>query len=710
MNRLLDFVHFGRALSKSGRWEVFSTAFYMNCVAVLLFACCFAYVFWLVRKKQKVPRYLGLALAVLGELLVSLLMHPTVDLLVSVSDCERTDGKLAMRRFPAVECFRGFHLVCTLVSYLWLLGYLGLILLFSLLHFEPFVNRGYPMSRGSSSCLLRLNLFIVAGIFSEAFDHGSGSSLFSLCLFLAGATFLAADFHLQPPFYSALVSKLWSVAVLVNWWTYLLLFLATLLARESPTVFPYWLLGGLSIAAFVCIRQASSTAALQTHIDEIADAKPLTLHLQSLLELVTGQSAADQERLSGYVQFHKKYCADPSCPLRSSNSTRHNKLELSSYEQYINLKYGAISNFITYQFKRGVQKHPDSLELRILYCFYLTELAKNTQQALDQLAFCLHSPLLSLQGLYTVERLKKIVMQEAMSSQDRLSRDILLSNNNEINKRIKRLLEEVSLKMVEFWGNFLKETPDIRRVMQLCKKIKSLDSELDGLMEQETAKDSLEPDILRQFASFQEIIMMDENRAEKIYQHIKSAKSLKAAQTEYDLVIKKNEELSKFASAIVFISGMKVAARDPGRLLPHRQHQQRSVAAVRLLEDRAHGQEDRDADERHVREPARPLRQQLHLFDERPHDQQRTLRHGQTQKQVPRPRDHLHQSRRRRLHADPPLHGFPQARKDDLEQRLHPHLGLRQHRRHLHGSPDHSRPGAGRSRPGQDHRELGSLS
>lgn len=551
-------MHFGRSLAKSGRWEVFVAAFYIDCVLILLFACSFGYVFMLVSKKQKVPKLLSLTLNAFGLLMVSVLMHPAVDLLAAMSSCERRAGKLVMRRFPDVECFRGFHLVGALVSYLWLAAFTGLIGLFSLLNYEPFVNRGHPTSRGSSFCFLYLNLCIVGSILAEALDPGSDSPFFSLCCYLACATFLVFQFHLHPPFYARQTSKLWSGVALFNWWTYLLLFLAALLHREAPNVFPYWLLGGLSICAFVCVRRTNFTEALQTHTDAIGDARTLLLHLQALLELVTTQSAAHEQRLSGYVQYHKKHCADAACPLRSDNTLRRNKLELSSYEQYINLKYGAISNFVTYQFKQGLQKHPESLELRVLYCFYLIEVAKNTQQALDQLALCLHSPLLTLQGLYAVERLKKLVLQEAMSSQDRVSRDILLSSNNDVNRRIRRLLEDISVKMVEFWGSFLKETPDMRRVMQLCKKVRSLDSELDGLMEQEAAKETLEPDIWRQFASFQEIIMMDESRAERVYQHIKTVKSAKAAQAEYDQIIKKNEELSKFASPIIFISGMKV--------------------------------------------------------------------------------------------------------------------------------------------------------
>ena len=558
MNQFMDYLHFSRLIITSGNWDVFTISFYINAFVLLLFFGLFIYIVWQI-KKNKVPnKATSFCFMAFGELLVNIIMLPSLEILISVSNCSNSGDKVVMTNFKTVQCFRGLHLITSIISYIWLACFITLIALFSLMYFEPFMNKGHPLNRSSSRCIFWMNAFIVTGIFVDSFSDSASNAFPTLVGYFICSCLLVHQFHFDSSFLMDTTSKLWSYCVFVVWWAYLLLLISSILSRESPNVLVYWFLGAAALGLYVSIHDTQRHKAFQMHIDQIPDAKGLVLHLQELLGLTVSTAPGAQENLNGYTQYHKKFCSDPTCPLRSDNMLKRDKQAFSSYEQFINLKYGMVSNYISHQFKLGLTTHQDSLDLRILYCFYLAEISKNTQQALDQLALCLHSPQIPLDKMFVVERLKKMVIKEAVNSQDRASRDIVLSNNNDLNKRVKKLLEEISLKMLDFWGIFLKESPDMRRLMQLCKRIRNLDYELEDIMEQERQKGSLDLDVLRQFASFQEIVMMDENRAENVYQQIKTAKNAKAALGEYDLILKKSDELSKQSSAIIIISGMRV--------------------------------------------------------------------------------------------------------------------------------------------------------
>lgn len=64
-------------------------------------------------------------------------------------------------------------------------------------------------------------------------------------------------------------------------------------------------------------------------------------------------------------------------------------------------------------------------------------------------------------------------------------------------------------------------------------------------------------EILRQYASFQEIIMKDQAKADSVYEIIKSRKMINLGISEYDLGLKKGDDLSHQSQPVIIISGMR---------------------------------------------------------------------------------------------------------------------------------------------------------
>lgn len=64
-------------------------------------------------------------------------------------------------------------------------------------------------------------------------------------------------------------------------------------------------------------------------------------------------------------------------------------------------------------------------------------------------------------------------------------------------------------------------------------------------------------EILRQYASFQEVVMKDQIRADKIYETIKSRKLMSLGLNEFDINLKKGDDLSNQCQSIIIISGMR---------------------------------------------------------------------------------------------------------------------------------------------------------
>ncbi len=80
-------------------------------------------------------------------------------------------------------------------------------------------------------------------------------------------------------------------------------------------------------------------------------------------------------------------------------------------------------------------------------------------------------------------------------------------------------------------------------------------------------------DVLRHIASYQEIVMMDQARADKIYDLIKSRKGMTMSFEDYDIGLKKDDDLTKLPLATIIISAMRVEIYNLGRFLSHCQHQ-----------------------------------------------------------------------------------------------------------------------------------------
>lgn len=242
-------------------------------------------------------------------------------------------------------------------------------------------------------------------------------------------------------------------------WTFLCLLLSAVVYRDLANILPYWIIGAAFLAFYSGIFKTRNSKSFEIHVDHISDPETLTLHLQSLLELAFVDDIKSKEKLNGYIQYHKKFCLDLSCPIRSENIFRRNNQAISSYEQYTTRKYGNLTNFVTHLFNNGLRKYRDSVELRLLYCYYLMEMAKNMQQAIEQLTLCFNDSQISLEQLYTVERIRKSIVDDAKNNQDSTSRELLLSSSLDFNIRIKELLESISIGMLEIWWNLIRDTP-----------------------------------------------------------------------------------------------------------------------------------------------------------------------------------------------------------------------------------------------------------
>ena len=100
-------------------------------------------------------------------------------------------------------------------------------------------------------------------------------------------------------------------------------------------------------------------------------------------------------------------------------------------------------------------------------------------------------------------------------------------------------------------------TPDLDNLLMICHKVKQEDDELEAMMKRASEREDVNLEILRQYASFQEVIMKDQAKADKIYDVIKSRKVITIAASDYDQNVKKGDDLSKISQSIVIISGMR---------------------------------------------------------------------------------------------------------------------------------------------------------
>lgn len=409
--------------------------------------------------------------------------------------------------------------------------------------------------------MVYLHMYVLFGLLLANLVKTNTYRFAILLLLFAGSLWLVRCFHFQSPFFNPLIGRIWSFVVFFNSWGILCLLISAVVYREKSDILPYWILGGMFFAVYSIIYNSRKNAALEIHVDNIDDVNTLILHMQSLVEMVFVRNRKDKDRLSGYIQYHKKYCLDLTCPIRSENVFRRNNQAISSYEQYTTRKYGNLTNFITHLFNTGLKRYMNNVDLRILYCYYLLDMTKNTQQALEQLSICLGSHGIHLDQLYTIERLRTHIVIDAKHSHDTGSRSLAMSSHQEANNRARQLISSISGHMLEFWSAVINDTPgslrmtaDIDRILQICDKVKRADDMLDGML---ATDEGYSLEVLRLYASYQDIVMKDAIKADSVYDIIKNRKPSVIGINDYDLSIKKSDDLSKMQLPVIIISGMR---------------------------------------------------------------------------------------------------------------------------------------------------------
>lgn len=401
-------------------------------------------------------------------------------------------------------------------------------------------------------------LLIVSEVIFRNFYKDTSYPFVFATIVLLQAILLLYYFHYTESFYNNFLRKLHSCFMMSIWWGSLVNFISAVLVKEPVDSQWWWIIGCCLLIFYVLIQTSPKEAAFKQHVDEISDVKNLVLHLEYLMNVVFVQANKNSYELNGYIQYHKKYCLDSSCPLRSENIYKRKNDTISSYEQYTTSKYGEVVNFITHLFNQGLRKYSGHVDLRILFCFYLMEMTKNMQQALEQLALCEATGELSYDKLYVVERVKKAIFDEVSSSKDNSARDLVLSSTQSLRHRVRFLLQNLASQMMDFWSQLLKINPDLAVLMSVSDKIKTHNDELELLLRDRENGDGIDLDTLRQFASFQETVIMDELRANQIYEVIKAKKNqITAVGSDYMVKISKTDDLSKHSLATVIISGMR---------------------------------------------------------------------------------------------------------------------------------------------------------
>lgn len=161
-------------------------------------------------------------------------------------------------------------------------------------------------------------------------------------------------------------------------------------------------------------------------------------------------------RMSGYLEFHKKLCLEIDCPLRSNRKSE--KKSRSSYEQYTTRKYGKLVNFINFTFKKGLARFEHSIDLRLLYSYYLFEHILNYSQAMEQIKNCESelefqiAPINNFKTEFLKRKIGEKIKEERSAEKDGEKMISLDGEKEEWSKKLDDEIEQASLAYLEFWN------------------------------------------------------------------------------------------------------------------------------------------------------------------------------------------------------------------------------------------------------------------
>ncbi|CAD8062066.1 unnamed protein product [Paramecium sonneborni] len=400
------------------------------------------------------------------SIVVTLFFLPITETLISLITCETNEnGEYALAQFPTVLCWSGWHIFHAILASLFNLIFTIICSIVAYAFFEPKMKTKNRTSRQDSNgeVVFILNKVICQVLYS--FLGPQDSWILIIVTFLL-SLWLFKVYNIDDPYYDWEVGLFYNVISTYYLWTNSWLLICKILENTSfKGGLVAWLLGIPFIVSIMASSRKSKIDMLIRQSNKFKSGEEINSHIRYVLQLIQNQEKDKNSYmlLVGYIEKHKETCNPDECQLKEKNNK---KIQQNNFEAIISGLLAELDKL----FQQGLEKFPQSTQLRISYAFFLIERLNNKKKAHQQFLEAQKFGRPAFDQEFIIYKNSKAMNsnQEKKEQNNDVISMIEFENNMTICEDMMKLSANLHK---EFWIELKEDQPDLRKLNVLGQRI-----------------------------------------------------------------------------------------------------------------------------------------------------------------------------------------------------------------------------------------------
>lgn len=510
-------------------WVSYVIIFYIFNVLIILVMCDIIYIAYSFHTGRfSVFWPLSILRSTCG-LFVTVLFMPLIDLLTSMPQCDYDDdGTWVQQFFPDIVCWKGMHLLHTIVGFTVAGLFIVICMIVSLTYYESKDDPNDPGAKVNNRCEVVNNTTKIIGVIVTTFFIQE-SHQWMIAIVLTLTSFIVfIKCHLERPYYNELINRISDINNGTYLWSCGLLILAMLLADTEYTAsVPLFFLGTPIIGVIFYTMDFHGDKLLMKPIEQFESGDDWYRKIKYYIALIhnkdTDRKAAIE--LKGFIYDHEETCQKKDCPLKLYKNNITAAIQDKKRKVGKNLgieNNNLLWNYANRLFQQGIAKYPNTTLMGIAYAQFLIERMGNKTLARHELARVskLDPPFDQQFVIYRYDRLMEDIGvgdgDDDSGGQSGNADLVSVIAFNNYYEQCQDSIKEAARRHTEFWTELEKKEPDLGKLSETGSKINAIISEIEECWTQMQKLSPNHGDALHLYGKFLIEILNDKEAGQEL--------------------------------------------------------------------------------------------------------------------------------------------------------------------------------------------------
>ena len=508
--------------------------FYVLCVLSLITICCIIYIYYFPPRFFITTAWFIRFLSVWVILLCTVLYLPSMGTILIIFECKGA---------PSVSCFEGIYLLHFVFGFIVFSLNIFFSSSFSLIYHEIKLKPKNNMSliTGKFNCLIviyKTGLLIIECVLRDSNIYWI--EWFYMLVF-TGYMFFA--YGLSRIYFSVIAQSLCTCFTLLNFWMALAFAFSNIFGvyymRDN---LEFYFAGTILLIAGIILQRNKDWEDCLCTNRSIKTKEDILKKILTFADIVVNNidgSETNMAVIKGYIMKHSRRCLKSECVLKNYVKTYYNFFHESNKDLKINtdmVKEGQKVLLMHYNevFLEGIEKFPTDKTSRLIYCYYLINVANNRGAALEHLSMVeSQNPSFEEQALIYCYRLdiKESLLAEK-SNNDQISVSSLMAYESHL-KLLEDKIEASATLHYQFWELLIEPGPDLIALRKYGFDIQSLNKEIEDHWKEMQRINPDMPNSLKLYGTYLAEVVNDEEYNNELREKLRNIDIVKARALNY---------------------------------------------------------------------------------------------------------------------------------------------------------------------------------